>query len=121
MTTSATAQPVEMKKEADGLRVTWADGHAGLYPFRYLRVNCQCAGCVDEWTRKLLVDVERIPAGVTPTEIRPVGRYAVHIVWSDGHSTGIYAFNLLRRLCPCPVCHPEGAPLVARLSDRSAP
>jgi DUF971 family protein len=35
----------------------------------------------------------------------PVGAYAVQIVWSDGHDTGIYAFESLRRACPCPECH----------------
>jgi DUF971 family protein len=111
------AQPTEIRKEPDGLRISWADGHAGLYPHRYLRANCQCAACVDEWSRKVLVRVDEIPAGIVPTEIRPVGRYAVHIVWSDGHATGIYAFNLLRRLCPCGQCRPEGAPRIANQSE----
>ena len=32
------------------------------------------------------------------------GRYAIRFHWSDGHSTGIYTFELLRQLCPCPIC-----------------
>jgi DUF971 family protein len=28
-----------------------------------------------------------------------VGRYAVQIDWSDGHSTGMYHFDRLRDLC----------------------
>lgn len=116
MTTPPSTQPTEMKKEAEGLRVTWADGHVGFYPYRYLRANCQCAACVEEWTRAVLVKPEEIPAQIAPTDIRPVGRYAVHIAWSDGHTTGIYAFSLLRRLCPCGQCRPSGAPLIANLS-----
>jgi DUF971 family protein len=38
----------------------------------------------------------------------PVGAYAVQIVWSDGHDTGIYSFETLRRACSCPECRPEG-------------
>jgi len=34
----------------------------------------------------------------------PVGAYAVQIVWSDGHDTGIYAFESLRKACPCKEC-----------------
>ena len=34
----------------------------------------------------------------------PVGSYAVQIVWSDGHDTGIYAFESLREACPCSEC-----------------
>ena len=43
-----------------------------------------------------------------PESIAPVGNYAISIVWSDRHSTGIYRFDFLRRLCPCEQC---GGPL----------
>jgi DUF971 family protein len=36
-----------------------------------------------------------------PERAEVVGRYALQIFWSDGHSTGIYAFDYLRSLCPC--------------------
>ncbi len=34
----------------------------------------------------------------------PVGNYALSLIWSDGHSTGIYTWEYLRDLCPCPEC-----------------
>jgi len=120
MATTATAQPIEIRKEAGGLRITWTDGHTGLYPYRYLRAQCQCAACVDEWSRKVLVQVDRIPDDIVPVQIRPVGRYAIHLEWSDGHGTGIYGFSLLRRLCPCERCSPQGAayPSAAPVGDK---
>jgi DUF971 family protein len=33
-----------------------------------------------------------------------VGNYAVRIHWSDGHSTGLYTWEHLLTLCPCPRC-----------------
>lgn len=36
-----------------------------------------------------------------------VGSYAVQLRWQDGHDTGIYTFELLRRLCPCEECATE--------------
>ena len=33
-----------------------------------------------------------------------VGKYAIQILWSDGHSEGIYPFEMLLSLCPCKVC-----------------
>ncbi len=30
-----------------------------------------------------------------------VGNYAVQLVWKDGHSHGIYTWELLRQMCPC--------------------
>ena len=114
MASQATPQPVEIKKEAEGIRVTWQDGHRGFYPHRYLRAHCQCAACVEEWTGKVMVDADTIAPTIAPKEIRPVGRYAIHIEWNDGHTTGIYAFGLLRQLCPCQQCRPERAPMAAR-------
>ena len=39
-----------------------------------------------------------------PERAELVGRYALQIYWSDGHSSGIYSFPYLRSLCPCPAC-----------------
>lgn len=33
-------------------------------------------------------------------ELLPVGNYAIQPRWSDGHDTGIYTWEFLRRLCP---------------------
>jgi ATP-binding protein involved in chromosome partitioning len=35
---------------------------------------------------------------VKVTEIRPVGTYAVRIVFDDGHNTGLYTWSYLDRL-----------------------
>jgi len=63
-----------------------------------LRVNCQCALCVSEVTGKRLVDAQKIPAGINPEEILPLGNYAVGITWSDGHSSGIYPYGMFKSL-----------------------
>ena len=34
----------------------------------------------------------------------PVGQYAIQLSFSDGHSTGIYSYDHLRSICPCPEC-----------------
>jgi DUF971 family protein len=36
--------------------------------------------------------------------IEPVGTYAMRISWNDGHNTGIYSYDHLREICPCPQC-----------------
>ena len=38
------------------------------------------------------------PRTSIPQRIESVGRYALQIDWSDGHSTGIYPFARLREL-----------------------
>lgn len=94
-------------REAGELRVEWADGHASAYPLKALRLSCPCAVCVEEWTGQKLVRPEMIADDVRPVEARPVGNYALSIRWSDGHSSGIYAWDYLRGLCPCGTCKGE--------------
>ena len=36
--------------------------------------------------------------------IEQSGNYALHIAWNDGHSSGIYSWDYLRRVCPCDEC-----------------
>jgi DUF971 family protein len=33
-----------------------------------------------------------------------IGNYAIQIIFSDGHSTGIYSYDHLRGICPCADC-----------------
>ncbi len=87
-----------------GVSVEWLDGHRSFYEARYLRVNCSCAECVEEWTQRKLLDPASVAADLKPEDYLMVGRYAVQFLWSDGHYTGIYPFDMLRKLCPCDEC-----------------
>lgn len=98
--------PVEIAPTEDQarLRIVWRDGHRSEFEPRYLRINCPCAGCVEEMTGRALLDPSMVPPDVYPLAIRHVGRYALQFEWSDGHRTGIYPFDQLRRMCPCSGC-----------------
>jgi ATP-binding protein involved in chromosome partitioning len=92
--------PIEIgpTEAGDRLRIVWQDGAESIYSPRDLRMACPCAGCVDEMTgRRTLVDAS-VPEDVMPISIHYVGRYALQFVWSDGHQTGIYPYEYLRRL-----------------------
>ena len=91
---------IERAHEHD-LCVRWPDGHDSVYPARALRLACPCAGCVDELTGRRRLTEASVAQEVVPVRIHLVGRYAISIDWSDGHRTGIYSFELLRRICPC--------------------
>ena len=86
------------------VRIRWKDGHESLYTGYALRVGCRCAICIDEISGNTRLREESISNDVRPLSIDPVGRYAIRFHWSDGHSTGIYPFEQLRQLCPCPIC-----------------
>ena len=84
--------------DARTLAIDWADGARSLIDVRALRLACGCARCVDEWTGEPLLAPDSVAPDVAPVGIQPVGRYAIKIRWSDGHDTGIYPFERLRRL-----------------------
>lgn len=92
--------PLEIAPSQDGTRleIRWQDGEQTSYLPRDLRIACPCAGCVEEMTGRRTLDPDAVPEDVFPLAIHYVGRYALQFVWSDGHQTGIYPFEYLRRL-----------------------
>ncbi len=99
MSESIRTTPAEIRQDGPRrLAITWRDGARTVFDVRALRMACACAQCVDEWTGEGRLDPGTIPEDVHPVEIRGVGRYAIQIDWSDGHTTGIYPFERLRRL-----------------------
>lgn len=98
MDDSTTPVRIEPTEDAARLRIVWADGHVSELAPRHLRLNCRCAGCIDEFTGRPLIDPSRVPDDIHPRAIRYVGRYALKFEWSDGHDTGIYPFELLREM-----------------------
>jgi DUF971 family protein len=94
--------PVEIGRANQyDVKIRWQDGHESVYPARELRLACPCAGCVDEVTGQLRLIATSVPQNVYPLKIDLVGRYAINIQWSDGHNTGIYSYEKLRKMCPC--------------------
>ena len=93
---NVTAKQVELVGE--GISIGWSDGKTCVYPYRYLRLQCACAGCVEEMSGRPILNVAMVPEDVIAVDYLEVGRYALQFLWTDGHSTGIYPFRMLRRL-----------------------
>ena len=51
-----------------------------------------------------MITQDQINQDVKILSWKRVGNYAVQFSFSDGHSTGIYAYEYLRTLCPCEQC-----------------
>jgi len=97
--------PIEIgRANQHDVRITWQDGHESVYPARELRLHCPCAGCVDEVTGRGTLIATSVAHDIRPLTVDVVGRYALTIRWSDGHHTGIYAFDRLRAMCGCSAC-----------------
>lgn len=104
-------EPKEIKPAGDrAMGVLWDDGAEYEYSFRLLRKHCPCATCEDmrkSFSEPKLMDShlqlrlvpEKSPSD-DPVLVRVdwVGNYALRLTWDDGHDTGIYHFDYLRRL-----------------------
>ncbi len=94
------APPEALDVLPDGaIRILWPGGPEVTVPAARMRDACPCAACVEEGTGRKILDPATIPTDIHPLEIAPVGSYAVQFRWSDGHSTGIYSWDTLRRAC----------------------
>lgn len=93
------------------LQIRWSDGESSVYEFDTLRRSCPCAAC-RPWIHDLVKTnaVHEIPPETrnatgelqTMQDIQPVGSYALHFNWADGHTSGIYDWKYLRGLADNP-------------------
>ena len=100
--------------EGKGIEIDWADGHKSAWSFAWLREACPCATCVEERKqegrkpgRPKAKPAELLPMYAPPpkpSSVQPVGRYALQFNWLDGHTSGIYSWEYLRRVCQCREC-----------------
>lgn len=89
----------------DELALVLADGFEAFLPFPMLRRACPCAACQGEPDAMGRVVRPRVEHGQGAFEIRgiqPVGGYALQLTWADGHASGIYTFDYLRKLAELP-------------------
>ena len=82
----------------EAVTITFHDGHVARFDLLMLRRNCPCATCrglrdrgEEPWPR---------PGSPSPLAVGDAnlhGAWGLVITWNDGHSTGIYPFETLRR------------------------
>jgi len=89
---------IGLRRGTRGLVFSWEGGREAEFTARELRIECPCALCVSEATGRRILDPDRIPEDLEIRDIQPVGSYAYRILFSDGHDTGIFTLELLRRL-----------------------
>ena len=102
------------KTTGTGMEIDWKDGHRSHWTFAWLRDACPCATCHEERgaTGRRPGEPKPQPAGLLqmykaparPESASPVGRYAISFRWNDGHQSGIYSWDYLRRSCQCEDC-----------------
>lgn len=97
--------PTEVDISAEVIVISWDDGHRSMHPHRLLRLQCQCASCVEEMTGRPRLNPDQVPEDVRAVDQMQVGNYALQFLWSDTHYTGIYTYRFLRSVCACIACN----------------
>jgi DUF971 family protein len=95
-------RPLDIQHIGNELAVKWDDGTEDFIALDKLRQACPCAGCKGEVD--ILGNLYKNPERPLTTKafqlvkITSVGGYAIQPTWADGHNTGIYSFEYLRRV-----------------------
>ena len=111
---------LDLNKEK-GLTVHWLDGRVSFYPIAHLRKLSPSADA-----RQLREEMAKNPLTVLPassvsdssqpltaTGAEMVGNYAVRIIFSDGHDTGIFSWDYLHEIDPGNPGEPGGPALAS--------
>src|SRR5476651_625941 len=95
-------RPTDLQQIGSELAIKWPDGAESFITLEYLRRHCPCAACQGE--TDIMGNLYKNPAQpLTPKSFQivrfiNVGGYAIQPVWADGHATGIYSFDYLKRM-----------------------
>ena len=96
---SPVPQSLRALKDIGMLEIAWSDGTMFRLPFKLVRSECPCAQCIHEITGERMIKPEWIPDDIHPTELGYSGNYALRVVWSDGHASGIFTWERLHGIC----------------------
>ncbi len=86
----------------ENLLIKWNNETESKISLKYLRDECPCANCKGE---TVLLKTYRPPKQQNSNpemylvkNIETVGGYAIQLSWKDGHNTGIYSWEYLKKL-----------------------
>jgi len=95
-------RPVDIQQIGEEIAVKWDDGGEGYVRLEALRRACPCAGCKGEvdimGNLHKGPDIPLAPASFQLRRLDWVGTYGLQPVWGDGHSSGIFSFEILWKL-----------------------
>ena len=95
-------RPLDLQPIGTELAIKWDDGAEQFISLENLRRACPCAGCKGEMD--ILGNIYKNPEkpyaanAFQLVKLGSVGGYAIQPTWADGHNTGIFSFEYLRRV-----------------------
>lgn len=93
--------PADLQVIGSELAIRWPDGNESYLSLEKLRTRCPCAACCGEpgLTRPVPATAGTLGAESFRLKgLQTVGGYAIQPTWEDGHGTGIYSWDYLRKI-----------------------
>lgn len=87
---------IRLRKDRRSIHIAFDDGATMNLPAEYLRVLSPSAEVQGHSPEQRQTVGGKI--NVSIAAIEPVGNYAVRLVFSDGHDTGLFSWRYLRKL-----------------------
>jgi DUF971 family protein len=87
---------IVLHRKSHCLEIAFDDGRRFRLPCELLRVYSPSAEVRGHWGQYAKLQVDKQDVNIT--EIRPVGAYAIKIVFDDGHDSGLYDWGFLHDL-----------------------
>ena len=87
---------IRLHQRSRTLELEYPEGEVYSLPCEYLRVYSPSAEVRGHGPGQETLQSGKLNVGITA--IRPVGHYALQLVFDDGHDTGIYTWSYLRDL-----------------------
>jgi DUF971 family protein len=94
--TNLTLTDIKLHQKSRILEITFDNGEVFKLPCEYLRVYTPSAEALGHGKGQETLQTGK--ENVNITEIKPIGNYGISPVFSDGHSSGIYSWDMLYKL-----------------------
>lgn len=88
---------INLHKQSRTLELQYPGGESYSLTCEYLRVYSPSAEVVGHGPGQEVLQVGKINVGIS--NIKPVGNYALQLVFDDGHDTGLFSWDYLYTLC----------------------
>ncbi|EED32203.1 hypothetical protein NOR53_3146 [gamma proteobacterium NOR5-3] len=88
---------IRLRKQSRVLELDYPDAQSFSLSWEYLRVYSPSAEVRGHHGSGAVLQTGK--RNVAIIDIKPVGHYALQLVFDDGHDTGLYSWEYLYRLC----------------------
>lgn len=90
-------QAIRLRRQSRVLELDYGDGGCYQLEWEFLRVHSPSAEVRGHSPEQAVLQTGK--KNVAVTALKPVGHYALQIIFDDGHDTGLYSWDYLHSLC----------------------